>query len=74
MQGQILKNKYIFFYSAVLALALCLLKWLESRFLIVGHLFKIDTGGAALIFTLLGYNLHYVWLSQRLKLYQLNGR
>ncbi|MES2457314.1 MAG: LuxR C-terminal-related transcriptional regulator [Bacteroidota bacterium] len=61
MQGRNLKNRHIFFYSAALALGLCLLKWLESRFLIIGHSFEIYAGGIALIFTMLG-----IWLALHL--------
>ena len=56
-----LKYKSILPYSVMLGIALCLLKWLESRFLVIDHSFEIYTGGIALIFTLLG-----IWLALKL--------
>lgn len=45
----------------MLGIALCLLKWLESRFMVIDYSFEIYTGGIALIFTLLG-----IWLALKL--------
>lgn len=61
MPNRTLKNKSILLYGLALALGLCLLKWLEFRFLIINHSFEIYTGGIALLFTLLG-----IWLALKL--------
>ncbi|MDR6570764.1 response regulator transcription factor [Chitinophaga ginsengisegetis] len=56
-----MKYKSILPYSVMLGIVLCLLKWLESRFLVIDHSFEIYTSGIALIFTLLG-----IWLALKL--------
>lgn len=59
--GAIIKNKQNIMYGVSLALLLFLLKWLESRFLIINHAFEIYAGAIALIFTGLG-----IWLAIKL--------
>lgn len=55
------RNKHIMLYGICLALLLFLLKWLELRFLIIGHAYEIYIGAIALIFTGLG-----IWLALKL--------
>src|SRR5688572_21742437 len=55
------KHKTIFVYGASLALLLCLLKWLELRFVIIDYSFEIYLGPIAFIFTGLG-----IWLAWNL--------
>lgn len=55
------KYKATIIYSISLAFLLFLLKWMELRFIIIGHSFEIYIGLIALIFTSLG-----IWLALQL--------
>ena len=55
------KNKTLIAYSVSLALLLCLLKWLELRFIIFDHALEVYIGAIAIIFTALG-----IWLAMKL--------
>ena len=57
----LLRNKTILVYGVSLATLLCLLKWLELRFVIFDHAFEIYIGATAIIFTALG-----IWLALKL--------
>ena len=61
IRNLLLKNKGIIIYSISLAFLLFLLKWLELRFIIFDHSFKIYIGFIAIIFTALG-----IWLALKL--------
>ncbi len=53
--------KHTFLYGVSLALLLFLLKWLEFRFLIIGHAMEVYIGAIAILFTALG-----IWLTLKL--------
>ncbi|MDO3643829.1 response regulator transcription factor [Mucilaginibacter sp. L3T2-6] len=55
------KNKQTILYGIMLAGLLFLLKWLELRFLIVGHAMEVYAGAIAVFFTVLG-----IWLALKL--------
>ena len=55
------KNKQTILYGIALATLLFLLKWLELRFLIIGHAMEVYAGAIAVFFTALG-----VWLALKL--------
>jgi len=55
------KNKQTILYGIALAMLLFLLKWLELRFLIVGHAMEVYAGAIAVVFTVLG-----IWLALKL--------
>ena len=55
------KNKHTILYGITLAALLFLLKWLELRFLIVGHAMEVYVGAIAVFFTALG-----IWLALKL--------
>jgi len=55
------KNKSVILYGLFLAIMLCLLKWLELRFIVINHAFEIYAGAIAVIFTGLG-----IWLALKL--------
>lgn len=55
------KNKSVILYGLFLAIMLCLLKWLELRFIVISHAFEIYAGSIAVIFTGLG-----IWLALKL--------
>lgn len=55
------KNKSVILYGLFLAIMLCLLKWLELRFIVMNHAFEIYAGTIAVIFTGLG-----IWLALKL--------
>ncbi len=55
------KNKSVILYGLFLAIMLCLLKWLELRFIVINHAFEIYAGSIAVIFTGLG-----IWLALKL--------
>lgn len=55
------KNKQTILYGITLAALLFLLKWLELRFLIVGHAMEVYIGAIAVFFTALG-----IWLALKL--------
>lgn len=57
------RKKYgtIILYGISLALLLFLLKWLELRFIIIGHSFELYAGLIAVLFTALG-----IWLALQL--------
>jgi len=55
------KNKQTILYGIALAVLLFLLKWLELRFLVMGHANEIYIGAIALFFTALG-----IWLALKL--------
>ncbi|MES2110526.1 MAG: response regulator transcription factor [Bacteroidota bacterium] len=55
------KNKQTILYGLALAMLLFLLKWLELRFLIVGHAMEVYAGAIAVVFTALG-----IWLALKL--------
>ena len=62
MTGSFLsKNKTVVIYGLSLAMLLFLLKWLELRFIIIDHAFKIYIGAIAVIFTSLG-----IWFALKL--------
>lgn len=54
-------NRLVMYYSVALAGIVLLLKWLEVRYLILGHAFEVYIGVIALIFTCLG-----IWLAHKL--------
>ncbi|SFA47008.1 transcriptional regulator, LuxR family [Pedobacter suwonensis] len=55
------KNKSVILYGLFLAIMLCLLKWLELRFIVINHAIEIYAGAIAVIFTGLG-----IWLALKL--------
>lgn len=55
------KHRQVILYGISLALLLFVLKWLELRFLIIGHIIEIYVGAIALLFTGLG-----IWLAMKL--------
>lgn len=55
------KNRQTILYGFMLAGLLFLLKWLELRFLIVGHSMEVYIGAIAVVFTVLG-----IWLALKL--------
>lgn len=55
------KHRQVILYGISLALLLFVLKWLELRFLIIGHIIEIYVGAIALLFTGLG-----IWLARKL--------
>ena len=56
-----IKNKQTILDGIALAAALFLLKWLELRFLVLGHAFEAYIGAIAVLFTTLG-----IWLALKL--------
>jgi NarL family two-component system response regulator LiaR len=56
------KNKQIIIYGIALAVLIFLLKWLETRFIIIDHQLDIYIGIIAVIFTGLG-----IWLALKLR-------
>ena len=57
----LLRNKATIVYSISLAFLLFLMKWLELRFIVLGHSFEIYIVFIAIIFTSLG-----IWLALKL--------
>lgn len=57
-----MKNKQIIIYGISLAVLIFLLKWVETRFVIVDHQLDIYAGLIAIIFTGLG-----IWLALKLR-------
>lgn len=57
-----MKNKQIIIYGISLAVLIFLLKWVETRFVIVDHQLDIYAGIIAVIFTGLG-----IWLALKLR-------
>lgn len=57
-----MKNKQILIYGISLAVLIFLLKWVETRFVIVDHQLDIYAGIIAVIFTGLG-----IWLALKLR-------
>ena len=57
----LVKNIHTILYGLPLAALLFLLKWLESKFIIIDHAFEIYAGAIAIIFTSLG-----IWLAIKL--------
>jgi NarL family two-component system response regulator LiaR len=56
------KQKRIIFYGIALAILIFLLKWLETRFIIIDHQMDTYIGIIAVIFTALG-----IWLTLKLR-------
>jgi two-component system, NarL family, response regulator LiaR len=61
MFRKILRSKQLIIYAAALALLVFLLKWMEYKFIVIGHSFEIYITLIALIFTGLG-----TWLAVKL--------
>lgn len=56
------KNKQVIIYSVALAILIFLLKWMETRYILVDHQLDTYVGLIALVFTGLG-----VWLTFKLR-------
>ncbi len=57
-----MKNKQIIIYGISLAVLIFLLKWIETRFIIVDNQLEIYAGIIAIVFTALG-----IWLALKLR-------
>ena len=55
------RNRSILIYGASLAVLLLMMKWLEWRFVVIGHAFELYAGAVAVLFTGLG-----IWLANKL--------
>ncbi|RYE54584.1 MAG: response regulator transcription factor [Sphingobacteriales bacterium] len=55
------KNKQFILYGIALALLICLLRWLQWKFIIFNNAFELYAGAIALLFTCLG-----IWIALKL--------